>query len=381
MYNKLINVVLAVLLAAASPIIARAQEADLDTIINQTLDRVESFNQQIDQDFESMDLEPAPVPSGDTQDISAVNKKVSLILDDLEVKDMDVKEVLDLISMKTGVEIIRPSNISGTVTIYLRDVDVRDALRIILETNDLAYEEEKSGDDVIFRVLSAQEYTAKHGLPFGQRIQTKIVPLLYSDPTDIMEILDQMKSSAGKIIHNEQNNTLVLMDAPEKIGPMEELIKELDVPIETEVFHLENAKAEKIAGDIEKVLTKSIGRVQFDSRSNNVVITDTHLKIGKISELIKQLDKLDKQILLKTQTIQITLNVENLVGVDWEAIVSNFQKILFANARLKQLNEANEHLSVGTISKDDLAVLLEALETVGDSMTISQSEVNIDNKD
>ena len=69
-------------------------------------------------------------------------KVVKTTLDTLDVQEMDIKEVLKRIAFQSGLEIILDEDISARVTIYLKDVDVFDALRIILDTNNLAYSQD-----------------------------------------------------------------------------------------------------------------------------------------------------------------------------------------------------------------------------------------------
>ncbi|MDP3142763.1 MAG: secretin and TonB N-terminal domain-containing protein, partial [Candidatus Omnitrophota bacterium] len=99
-----------------------------------------------------------------------------IIIDTLELKDMDIADVLKLISQKSGLNIVAGRNVQAKVTIYLKDVDVWDALRIILETNDLAYEQEGN----IIKIITARDYELLFGNRFGDKSQVKIVPLQYA---------------------------------------------------------------------------------------------------------------------------------------------------------------------------------------------------------
>jgi type II secretory pathway component GspD/PulD (secretin) len=347
-------------------------------------------------------------------------------IDVLEVKNMDIYDVLELIAIKSGLNIIAGEDIEGKVTIYLKHVDVRDALRIILDANNLAYSETvpsaargsetvpsaaRGSETVpsaargspavaegareqrnIIRVMKAEEFESKFGYPFRQKIQTKIIPLLYAEASDINEILNKMKSDSGKIIYNEETKTFVLMDAPGVLASMVAVIKELDVFLETKKFELQYAQAQGIVENIQEVLTKSVGRVQINSRLNNMIITDTPSKILEISKLLERLDQEDKEILIEAKILQIMLNDEYAMGVDWEAIVTDYQSLNLVwtrntqaseddsgrhdfNSRTNSLDIGNRGLSLGTISEEDYIVLLEALDTVGVVSTVSNAKL------
>ena len=73
-----------------------------------------------------------------------------------------------------------------------------------------------------------------------------------------------------------------------------------------------------------------------------------------------------QQVHIEAKVVQITLDEEHRVGVDWAAIVSNYQSLDFKEAvEYFKGNDSAGRLSFGTISNDDYTILLEALDTVG----------------
>jgi hypothetical protein len=67
---------------------------------------------------------------------------------------------------------------------------------------------------------------------------------------------------------------------------------------------------------------------------------------------------------LAAKVVQIVLNDEHRQGVDWEAIVSDFHHLELKKDGTTSVDKKYK-LSVGEVSDDDYAVLLEALDTVG----------------
>jgi len=299
-------------------------------------------------------------------------KKDSNIIDVLELKDMEIIDVLKLIAQKSGLNIVAGQNVQGKVTIYLKGIEAQDALRIILDSNDLAYIE----DNGVIRVMTARDFETKYGHRFGENIQTTIIQLKNSQVLDLSSVLNQMKTPSGKVIIDEKSNTLILMETPDKLLAMEKLIKDIDVPWETEVFDLSYAKAEDLATKISEVLTNNVGKLKFDKRSNKIVVTDTAHKIEEIRKIVKAFDQKEPEVLIEAKIVQIVLSDEHKMGVDWEAIVSDYHSLNFKNS-LSILNSAEKsgRLSIGTISPDDYAVLLEALDTVGKTNILSSPRV------
>lgn len=346
----------------------------------------------------------------------------NLSVDVLEVKNEDLLGVLDSIAIKSGLKIIVDPKIEGKVTIYLKDVNVYDVLRIILEANRLAFYEFDVNDaksqaiiaaklaegkiilgdlkeDAIkqpaIEVMTAEEFEFQFGPSFGQKIQTRIIPLVYSKPEDIIKILDQMKSPSGKIIYNEQTSTLVLIDAPDKVETMAAVVKEWDAPLTTKRFNLTYAKAQDIVPYIKEALNKVSGKAAIDVDTNALIVTDQPMRLKEIEALIKALDTEEKQILIEVKILKIILSDEHQEGVDWEAIVSHYQSLKMNtpfspshqesedpavrqnfNVSAKKVEETAKDLSLGTISEEDYPILLDALDTVGDIQIISNMKLS-----
>ncbi|MFH1360900.1 MAG: secretin N-terminal domain-containing protein [Candidatus Omnitrophota bacterium] len=301
-----------------------------------------------------------------------------ILLDVLELKDMDIDDVLKLISKKSGLNIVKGRDVKGRITIYLKNVDVRDALRIILESNDLAYAE----DGKIIRVMTAKDYELTYGHRFGEKTEIRTVQLKHASAADTINLLTQVKGVVGKVIADEKSNTLVLIDTPDKLDSMEELIRQIDVPIETKVFDLSYANAEEIAGKINEALTRNVGTVKFDARSNKVFVTDTPQKLKAVEEIIKAFDEKHKEVSIEAKIIQLTLSDQYKMGVDWEAIVSDYHALdLTGSFDILTSSDKKGKLSVGTISADDYTVLIEALDSVGTTNILSSPSITVINNE
>ncbi len=284
------------------------------------------------------------------------------IIPALEFKDTDIKEALATLSQKSGLSIVMNPNVQGKVTVFLKEVDAFEALRTILESCQLAYIESEG----IVRVMEEKDYEFKYGHKFGERPQTRMVYLSQGRASDLVPLLNEIKSPIGKVIADDKANKLILLDRPNKLEEMEDLAAQLDVAVATEVFSINYAKADEMAQKITPSLSKSLGHVKFDNLSNKLVVTDTPAKLKEISGLIEAFDEKLKEIFLETKIVQVELNEEHENGIDWEAIVSDYQKINLSQQRVDTpLPNLAEKLSVGTLTGDDFSILLEALDTVG----------------
>jgi type II secretory pathway component GspD/PulD (secretin) len=209
----------------------------------------------------------------------------------------------------------------------------------------------------------------------NEALEVKVYPLEHAEASGLIEALEQIKSPEGEVSYNEEDRAIILKDTPLRLEKMSALIKETDVLLETGIFALEYATAGDIIGDVKTILTENVGQAQFDEESNSVVVTDTPENIKKIKKLIQGLDRFNVDVLIASRILKIVLNDEYLTGVDWEAIVSEYQKLLFRGEK-----DNAEQLSLGTVSEEDYGILLEALDTVGAASTIFEGDMTTENE-
>lgn len=239
----------------------------------------------------------------------------------LDVKGMDVIDFLKMISQQSGMNIVASKNVTGRVTIFLKDVDAWDAFEIILLSNDLAYEV-RGG---IVTVMTGREYETIYGERFKDKKQVGIVKLNYMKAVEVSKTLTQVKSAIGKVIIDEGSNMLILMDTPEKISQMEEMVKGLDVPIQTRVFALDYATSDKLNAKIQDMLTKGVGTMRFDERTNKVIVTDLPAKIIEIEEVVNAFDEKTRQVLIDAKIVQVQLSDDFSSGVNWDTILDELK--------------------------------------------------------
>jgi len=270
-----------------------------------------SFAQQVD-------MEKLPQPAGQGQP----DAKISL-----DLKGMEIADVFKMLALRSGRNIVAGKNVRGKVTVFLKDVDVMDALEIILISNELAYD--MKGD--IINVMTDREYEAIYGERFQDAKKLKIVRLKYAKAAEVSKALNQIKSRVGKIVVDEISNTMLIMDAPQIIKQMEELVKVIDVPTKTKVFALNYSKAETMKAKLEPLLTKGIGTLQVDERTNKVIVTDLENNMKTIETAIAEFDEKTKEVLIDAKILQITLNDDYQTGINWDAVFAGIKTQLGMN--------------------------------------------------
>ena len=178
----------------------------------------------------------------------------------LDFQGADLRAVLRTFSEISGLNIVIDPAVTGSVDVALRDVPWDQALDIILLANKLGY----VVDGTIVR----------------------IAPL-----TTLSEESAQRRK---------------MLDDQALAGDLRVLTKTLSY-----------AKAE----DMEKLLTKSSlstrGSVQFDVRTNTLIITDLPDKLNGVTDLISTLDKAQPQVEIEARIVQVNKNYQRNLGVQW----------------------------------------------------------------
>lgn len=291
----------------------------------------------------------------------------------LEIKGMDILDVLKLLSSETGLNIVAGRNVSGRVTVFLKDVDAMDVLDIILAANGLAYDR-RGG---IVSVMTEAEYTQLYGERFKDRRVLRTVSLKYARPEVISRTLEQIKSSIGRVVVDESSKTLILLDTPETVNKMEATIVALDLPIETKVFELNYAVSETLLPRVQEMLTKGTGEARIDVRTNKLVVRDYPERLNAIGEVVRAFDERGQQVLIEAAILQITLEDEKMLGFDWEALLSEKAKL---KASFPLNTGGKLTLATAALAQaGDYSFVINALSTLGNSKVLSSPRITVSN--
>lgn len=313
----------------------------------------------------------------------------------LDLKGMDILSTLKIISKKSGLNIIAGRNVKGKVTIYLNNVDAYEALKMILEMNNLAYIEEEN----VIKVLTSQNYEKIYGKKFYDKTTVDVINLKFAKADNVSKTLTVVKSKVGQIVADSGTNSLIIIDTPESIERLKKLVESLDVKTETKVFALNYAKPKDVSEKLKTVVSPNIGEIQVDERNNQVIVKDRSDKIGEISKLIISLDKQHQEVLIEAKIVQIILNKDLKMGINWEYIfdkvndqpvngtaVSNVVSIPTIN--LTPTAEDNEsggssgssgstglQLRVNTLARDKFTAVLDLLQKNGETNLVSSPRI------
>ena len=96
----------------------------------------------------------------------------------------------------------------------------------------------------------------------------------------------------------EMPGGIIRVDAPAVLAALDSL-----EPLETAVVRINYGKAKDMTKSIEGSLTKGRGKVIADENSNSLIITDTRSKVGNLTDFVRGLDIRTPQVSIKAKII------------------------------------------------------------------------------
>ncbi|MEN1941639.1 type IV pilus secretin PilQ [Luteimonas sp. MJ174] len=173
-------------------------------------------------------------------------------------QDVPVRTVLQLIAELSDLNIVASDNVTGNVTLRLINVPWDQALDIVLQAKSL---DKRRNGNVVW--VAPQSEIAKFeqdianariALENSAEMITKYIPISYGSAEDIAKLLtDESKSSQGggggqanssrgflsprgSLSFDRRTNTLLVIDIPDRVQEIQNLVDELDKPVDQVVI-------------------------------------------------------------------------------------------------------------------------------------------------
>lgn len=190
----------------------------------------------------------------------AVNVEESVTLEEghvtLDFKDADINNVLRILSLKSGVNIVAGPEVTGTVTIRLTNVPWETALNVVLKT--YGYVSERDGN--IIRVTTAENAEK-------EPLKSQTFTLNYTTAEEVQEAVKEMLSERGKIKTVSRTNSVIITDLASNIDKIGRIISQLDKPtqqcyIDSKIVRTELGKTENMGIDWKIVGGLSSGAIR-----------------------------------------------------------------------------------------------------------------------
>jgi type IV pilus assembly protein PilQ len=151
---------------------------------------------------------------------------------DLDLKDADIHNVLRLLADVGRVNIITADNVSGSVTIRMRNVPWDQALDVVLQSKELGMV--RRGNMIRVAPLSVLEKEREMEIARRKQevklapLETRLIPVSYADAADIQDRAAPMLSERGSIAVDAGTNVMIVRDVAGNLNQIEALTRSLD---------------------------------------------------------------------------------------------------------------------------------------------------------
>jgi type IV pilus assembly protein PilQ len=177
----------------------------------------------------------------------------------IDLQDAEIKHVLRLLAEVGGYNLIIDEGVAGTISLKLKKVPWDQILDLVLLQKNLGMI--KQGN--ILRIAPVKKIQQEQEL--------------------MRRTLEQKKERA---------------------------------PIFTRYIKVNYATASEIAPKLEKFLTKR-GSISYDSRTNQLIISDTNENLKRIYKVLKRLDQPERQVLIEARVVYASESFQRGLGIKW----------------------------------------------------------------
>ncbi|MFO7878005.1 MAG: type IV pilus secretin PilQ [Desulfovermiculus sp.] len=184
----------------------------------------------------------------------------------LNLQDADIKHVLRLIAEVGDYNLILDESVSGTISLKLDRVPWDQTLDLVLQQKGLGL--------------------IKHG------------NILRIAPADTLE--------------KEQERIIKARQVASKARQSEEDA----APLYTEYIQINYTKARDLQSNLEQFLSER-GQISHDAKTNQLIISDTARVIEKIRNVVRKLDRAERQVLIEARLVYATDEFQRSMGIKW----------------------------------------------------------------
>ena len=350
----------------------------------------------------------------------------------LNVKNMPVQELVKLIAEQGRLDIAIESGITGNVTMFVDGLAPLQVLEITVGMLDAAYVER----DGVYVIMTAANFEKRTGEVFRDQRTTDWFALEHVSVQSLTPSLEGLRSPNGRIVPDVQNNAILVIDTRSRLNRIRAFLESADQPQTVVSVELEQATPEDMVAMLQDhlpdgvtvradavgrqvllkgrasalvevqglaalldrpstlssrtfrptyvhvdsvqtlirpMLTPTVGKIELDVRGNRVFVTDFAPRLDAVERRLGEIDRPQDQVLIEARIIQLTLDDQTKVGIDWEVL----QDDLNATAEFPALqnNEPGLRGTFGNLVSRDFLVTVQALSAFGQTDLLSSPRI------
>ncbi|MCX7795169.1 MAG: AMIN domain-containing protein [bacterium] len=262
----------------------------------------------------------------------------------LSFKDADIKDVLQALSIKAGVNIIIDEGVSRKITLVLNNVTAKEALEMITKASGLAYEKWDNGYIVATpkRLLEVLD----SGIPKEPKQVVEAIEI----KGDAIQIQNTIKVVYPDIVSSISGRYIVLRGEVDKVTEAKKLISSIDtVPVKPEVKEL--VEAIEIKGDaiqIQNAVKALYADIVSSVAGKYLILKGDGNRIAEAKKLISTIDIAPISPVIKevVEVVEIRGSVDrvsqSIKGVYPELVVISGDKVIVVKGEENKVRQAIE---------------------------------------
>ncbi len=334
------------------------------------------------------DTEPAVSPSSSHQSAQLSAPSPGLTVEEseggplrisMDFKDANLKNVLKTFSQQTGINVIASSEVADkTITLYIDDVTVMDAMDRILEAADLVYDRPVGSQIYVVKpkpkagelppATLTRVYRLKFARVSSSRLARAAAVLIAKTPLEASQGV--AGTTSGTSTGSSSTGTTA---GGATTGGTAETAVGIDNVIST-------------------LLTKD-GGVVVDARTNSLIVTDVPDNFPRIEAILKTLDIRTAQVLIEAEVLETSLTKVRDLGVEWGGVSSTPNELISFTPGDKKIRfpyslfplgvgyTGSPTAALGTVAASNFKASLQALEKDTDTKVLARPKVlTLDNE-
>jgi len=367
-------------------------------------------------------------------DVSEIEAKLDQPVGPINIAGVKWRDFLNVLSKQTGVTFIPSPKVTTNVDVNLSKTTLRSILDEFLPLHGLAYQitptavkvitegEVVPPDVVLLERTFLIQYTTVEKIknaiqllksPEGQIVAdptakqiivkdtadvlmemealvqkldvpttTRIFKIRYVDTKIVMDQIKEILSGEkGSIQEDPKTGTLIITDIPENLERAAKIIEEIDVKTDLTVIKINFADPKEVIKMAKEFLGEE-AYIEYDERTNQIIIDDIPSRVEKVRELIRRLDEPEKVVYIEAEIVDFSLTDKMELGFDWEigksVNIHSVSEAIWLEPLLKVINGS---ASMTYLQPENYKVAIKAMEDTGHAKVLASPRVLVKNNE
>jgi general secretion pathway protein D len=216
----------------------------------------------------------------------------------LNLKDVDVNVLIATVAEITGKTFIVDPAVTGKVNVVssqpLSKAELYQTFLSVLRVHGFSAIDAGSAVRIVPDQKAASDGAVGLGAAGGDEMVTRIIDLKHVSPSEMVQILNPLKSPSAQMIPHNGSSSLVVADRASNVVRMLEIIRRIDqaAQADIEVVPLANANAAEVVRTINGLTASNDPtlKVVADERTNSILLSGDRSHRLKLRALVATLD-------------------------------------------------------------------------------------------